>query len=77
MEIEVQSPNVAYTPDYIESRYVYQTTDVRRESERRLIAVPRETVYTFRTQRRVPRLGVMLVGWGGKHSSEAISRTKC
>lgn len=69
MNVEVRSPNVRYTADYIESRYRYETTEVRRENERKMVAVPRETLYTFRTRRRLPRLGVMLVGWGGNNGS--------
>lgn len=30
---------------------------------------PRTTELTFRTERRVPRLGVMLVGWGGNNGT--------
>lgn len=30
---------------------------------------PSSTHFTFRTARQVPRLGVMLVGWGGNNGS--------
>lgn len=30
---------------------------------------PRTTHMTFRTERHVPRLGVMLVGWGGNNGT--------
>ncbi len=30
---------------------------------------PITTEMTFRTERRVPRLGVMLVGWGGNNGT--------
>ena len=30
---------------------------------------PTSTRFTFRTARQVPRLGVMLVGWGGNNGS--------
>lgn len=69
MEVKVQSPNVRYTPDYIESVYKYQSTEVHRNGGQELVAVPRETKYTFRTARRVPRVGVMLVGWGGNNGT--------
>jgi len=69
MEVKVQSPNVRYMPDYIESLYKYQTTEVQRNGGREVLAIPRETNYTFRTKRRVPRVGVMLVGWGGNNGS--------
>jgi len=69
MEVTVESPNVRYTPDYIESLYKYQTTEVHKNGGRQLVAIPRETNYTFRTSRRVPRVGVMLVGWGGNNGT--------
>lgn len=31
--------------------------------------LPTSTRFTFRTARQVPRLGVMLVGWGGNNGS--------
>jgi len=67
-ELNVKSPNVRYTDKYIESTYKYQTTDVDFE-DGKIIATPRETTYNFRTQRRVPKLGVMLVGWGGNNGT--------
>uniref|UniRef100_A0A8I3WPP3 Inositol-3-phosphate synthase 1 n=1 Tax=Callithrix jacchus TaxID=9483 RepID=A0A8I3WPP3_CALJA len=51
-----------------ESRDVYRTTRVSREGG--ILKVhPTTTRFTFRTVRRVPRLGVMLVGWGGNNGS--------
>lgn len=67
-EIQVQSPNVKYTDQHIESLYHYQTTDVECEAGK-LVVTPRETQYNFRTERKVPRLGCMLVGWGGNNGS--------
>ena len=66
---KVQSPNVCYTEDFIESRYVYDTTKVLRDSKNSFTAIPIETEYTFRTERKVPRLGCMLVGWGGNNGT--------
>lgn len=34
-----------------------------------LQVTPQTTEMTFRTERRVPRLGVMLVGWGGNNGT--------
>ena len=67
-EIKVESPNVKYTDDYIESNYQYSTTKVRQEGQT-LIASPETTLYNFRTSRKVPKLGVMLVGWGGNNGT--------
>ena len=67
--IKVNSPNVTYTKDYIEAQYDYQTTSVSRDIHGSYIATPTCTRYTFKTERRVPKLGVMLVGWGGNNGS--------
>lgn len=66
---KVQSPNVHYTDDYIESKYTYETTKVECSSKGTYIVRPVETLYTFRTERRVPKIGCMLVGWGGNNGS--------
>ena len=64
---KVQSPNVHYTTDYIESKYMYETTRVDCNSKGSYVVQPVETQYTFRTERRVPKVGCMLVGWGGNN----------
>lgn len=64
---KVQSPNVRYTTDYIESKYIYETTRVDCNSKVSYVVQPVETQYTFRTERRVPKVGCMLVGWGGNN----------
>ena len=66
---KVQSPNVRYTADYIESKYIYETTRVDCNSKGSYVVQPVETQYTFRTERRVPKVGCMLVGWGGNNGS--------
>merc|ERR1719387_722707 len=64
----VDSPCVKYMSDYIESKYEYQSTELEQQGDT-LIAKPTTTQYEFRTSRKVPRLGVMLVGWGGNNGS--------
>lgn len=66
---KVQSPNVCYTADFIESIYTYETTQVDCSSTGSYVARPVETQYTFRTERQVPKVGCMLVGWGGNNGS--------
>ncbi|XP_066277981.1 inositol-3-phosphate synthase 1-A-like [Branchiostoma lanceolatum] len=65
----VESPNVRYTDSLIESKYRYQTTRVTRGVNGAHKVVPVETAIDFQTERRVPRLGCMLVGWGGNNGS--------
>ncbi|KAM9243339.1 inositol-3-phosphate synthase 1 isoform 3-T3 [Dugong dugon] len=67
-EFVVESPDVVYGPEAIEAQYEYRTTHVSREGG--ILKVhPTSTRFTFRTTQQVPRLGVMLVGWGGNNGS--------
>ncbi len=56
--LEVQSPNVHYTEECIESQYSYETTKVQCEHGK-YIATPEKTNYTFRTQRKVNDLHIV------------------
>uniref|UniRef100_A0A452GS21 inositol-3-phosphate synthase n=1 Tax=Gopherus agassizii TaxID=38772 RepID=A0A452GS21_9SAUR len=64
----VESPDVTYSKDYIEAKYTYSTVHVSREDGVTKVK-PQSTKFTFRTERQVPRLGVMLVGWGGNNGT--------
>uniref|UniRef100_A0A3Q4B1Y7 inositol-3-phosphate synthase n=1 Tax=Mola mola TaxID=94237 RepID=A0A3Q4B1Y7_MOLML len=68
VNIHISSPNVSYSERYVTAQYPYQTTSVHREGNDITVS-PRTTEMTFRTERRVPRLGVMLVGWGGNNGT--------
>jgi len=68
-DFTVQSPNVTYTDDHITSRYVYDSTKLDRSSCGDWIVQPTKTQYEFRVNRQVPKLGVMLVGWGGNNGA--------
>lgn len=65
----VDSPNVTYTDDQINTKYVYRTTAVSKTESGKFVAVPKETTYDFKVDRKVPKTGVMLVGWGGNNGS--------
>jgi len=58
----VTSPNVQYSDDHITSKYAYRTTEVEVEGGQ-YVASPKETLFDFKTERRVGKVGVMLVGW--------------
>jgi myo-inositol-1-phosphate synthase len=66
---EVSSPNVVYTDSEIKSKYTYRTTSVTKGTDGKFVAVPKETVYDFKVDRKVPKTGVMLVGWGGNNGT--------
>lgn len=65
----VDSPNVSYTDDEIRSKYTYRTTEVKKGSNGKYVARPKETAYDFKVDRKVGKTGVMLVGWGGNNGS--------
>lgn len=65
----VNSANVAYTDEHIKSKYVYRTTAVSKGADGKFTATPKETVYDFKVDRKVPKVGMMLVGWGGNNGS--------
>jgi myo-inositol-1-phosphate synthase len=65
----VNSPNVVYTESEIKSKYTYRTTSVTRTAEGKYVAEPKETVYDFKVDRKVGKVGMMLVGWGGNNGS--------
>uniref|UniRef100_A0A8D0GWZ5 inositol-3-phosphate synthase n=1 Tax=Sphenodon punctatus TaxID=8508 RepID=A0A8D0GWZ5_SPHPU len=64
----VESPDVTYSKDFIEAKYLYSTTQVSEENGITKVK-PCATRLTFRTERQVPKLGVMLVGWGGNNGT--------
>lgn len=68
VNFQVASSKVQYTEETIVSAYEYETTRIVREGDS-VTAHPVKTAYTFQTERKVPRVGMMLVGWGGNNGS--------
>merc|ERR1719408_986230 len=66
---EVDSPDVKYTEDHIESKYAYHSTHVTQDESGKVVARPKTVEYQFRTARKVPKVGLMLVGWGGNNGT--------
>ncbi|KAF7562239.1 hypothetical protein G7046_g1906 [Stylonectria norvegica] len=65
----VNSPDVTYTDSEIKSKYAYRTTKVETDANGKYIATPQETLYDFKVDRKVPKTGMMLVGWGGNNGT--------
>ncbi|MCJ1381858.1 Myo-inositol-1-phosphate synthase [Xylographa soralifera] len=65
----VNSPDVQYTENEILSKYTYRTTSVSKNGNGKYVATPKETIYEFKVERKVGRVGMMLVGWGGNNGS--------
>ncbi|GAB7325665.1 hypothetical protein MBLNU13_g09642t1 [Cladosporium sp. NU13] len=64
----VQSPNVKYTESDITSKYAYRTTEVN-VTDGKYVASPKEKLYDFKTERKVGKVGLMLVGLGGNNGT--------
>ncbi|KAI1432108.1 myo-inositol-phosphate synthase [Xylaria sp. CBS 124048] len=67
--VVVNSPNVTYTENEIRSKYTYRTTSVVKNADAKYVATPKETTYDFKVNRKIPKTGVMLVGWGGNNGT--------
>lgn len=70
LAFKVNSPNVVYSEGEIHSQYAYQSSVVSKDPITSEVTVtPTETVYEFKTKTHVPRVGLMMVGWGGNNGS--------
>ena len=67
-QFEVQSDKVKYTPDHILADYEYHNTTVE-SKDGKIKVTPTVDAYEFQTERKVPKLGIMLVGLGGNNGS--------
>jgi len=68
ISVTVESDKVRYEQDYIYSKFAYETTEVRVEGGAARVT-PKLVDYELRTDRRVPKVGVMLIGLGGNNGS--------
>lgn len=73
----IKSDNATYTDSYIEAPYEYRFVEVEESDE--FSEVPTVSAYTntrllkFRTERQVPRVGVMLAGLGGNNGTTFVA----
>eukprot|EP01098_Paradermamoeba_levis_P007010 TRINITY_DN2915_c0_g1_i1.p1 TRINITY_DN2915_c0_g1~~TRINITY_DN2915_c0_g1_i1.p1 ORF type:complete len:531 (-),score=163.14 TRINITY_DN2915_c0_g1_i1:47-1639(-) len=65
----VNSPNVKYAADEIVSQYTYHQPTVEVTANGQMVVNPTESNFVFKTNTQVPKLGVMIVGWGGNNGS--------
>ncbi|CAK9298659.1 unnamed protein product [Gordionus sp. m RMFG-2023] len=70
----VISPNVKYNEEFIESSYNYDTTRIEKNNGK-LNVYPLNHKMVFRTVKKLPKLGVMLVGWGGNNGTTLTAAT--
>jgi myo-inositol-1-phosphate synthase len=66
----VDSPNVRYSAETIESTVEYHNNSVSLDEATRTVRVtPTTQTFEFKTDRTVPRTGLMLAGWGGNNGT--------
>lgn len=63
-DYNIDSPNYVVVGDTSISSYNYQSTKVEGNK-----VTPVDQKFLFKTERKVPKLGLMLVGWGGNNGS--------
>jgi myo-inositol-1-phosphate synthase len=69
MPFVVNSPSVKYTEEVIEASYDYHMTECTQGGTQGMTVTPITKEYEFRTARKVPKCGLMLVGWGGNNGT--------
>lgn len=67
--MQVNSSNVTYENGHIEATYEYKSSSVEKLQNGTLKVTPKSTEYKFKTNTKVPKLGIMLVGWGGNNGT--------
>ena len=70
-KFSVDSPKVQFNAqkNSLLATYDYQTTKITTTADGKLTAKPFTEYLTFKTDCKVPRVGCMLVGWGGNNGS--------
>ena len=66
--LKVQGPNTKLTDTHILSSYEYKNSLVEKDGDTYIVK-PQTTLYEFQTERKVPKLGIMLVGLGGNNGT--------
>jgi len=69
---KVNSPDVQYKDESIIANYTYRTTEARVDNDK-VTVTPIEKKYIFKTNTKVPQLGVMIIGLGGNNGTTVIA----
>jgi len=69
LPFKVNSQRVQYTNDSIISHYLYENTVVKQQPNGQFTVEPTQEVVQIKTTTKVPRTGVMMVGWGGNNGT--------
>lgn len=67
-DVIVESPFVKYSENHIDAIYKYSTTKARHVGSK-VVVTPYDVTLNIKTERKVPKLGLMLIGLGGNNGS--------
>ncbi|KAI0046456.1 Myo-inositol-1-phosphate synthase [Auriscalpium vulgare] len=67
--ITVESVNTTYSEEYITAQFQNRGADVVVQEGDRFLIKPTIKPFEFRTKRKVPKTGLMMVGWGGNNGT--------
>jgi myo-inositol-1-phosphate synthase len=70
---KVNSPEVQYKDDCIIANYTYRNTEASVDKNDQVTITPKETKYVFKTNTKVPKLGVMIIGLGGNNGTTVVA----
>jgi myo-inositol-1-phosphate synthase len=70
---KVNSPLVNYEENSITSEYIYRNTEAKIMNDGSVIINPKETKYMFKTNTKVPKMGLMLIGLGGNNGTTVVA----
>ncbi|ELP94606.1 inositol-3-phosphate synthase, putative [Entamoeba invadens IP1] len=56
------------TADFIEADFKYETTQVEVKPEG-VVCTPKSQDYKFKVNKKVPKMGLMMIGWGGNNGT--------
>ena len=65
----MNSDRVQYTEDAIIADYIYDTSVVETSPDGQMTVQPKQELIKIKTDIKVPRTGVMMVGWGGNNGT--------
>jgi len=66
---KVSSENVEYGDDHIRAKYTYNGAPTAKVVKDTLVLEPHTVNYEFLTNTKVPKLGCLIVGWGGNNGT--------
>lgn len=67
--VNVKSEHTNYSDSHIYSTYEHQNAHITRTADGKYEVTPMKETIEFKTERKVPKTGLMLVGWGGNNGT--------